>query len=89
MLLHPSDVLVYVSVTVPTVKAVTTPPLVMVAIAVLLLDQMPFVEGVTFAVAPTQTAVAPPIAGFVGTAFMVTLVVATETQLLALVTVNV
>lgn len=63
VLLHPVAVFVNVSVTAPAETPVTTPAFVTVALPVLLLLQVPPVEGVTLAVAPTHTAVAPPKVG--------------------------
>ena len=56
-------VLVNVSVTEPGATPVTTPALVTVATAVLLLVQVPPVLGVTLAVEPIKTLVAPPKTG--------------------------
>lgn len=50
-----------VSVTDPALTPVTTPALVTVAMALLLLLQVPPVAGVTLAVLPGQTVVAPPV----------------------------
>ena len=50
VLLHPSEVLIYVKVTEPAATPVTTPALVTVAMAVLLLVQVPREFGVTLAV---------------------------------------
>lgn len=65
VLLQPVDELVKVRVTVPAATPVTTPALVTVAIKVLLLLQVPPKPGVTLAVEPTQTDVAPPRVGSV------------------------
>ena len=86
---HPSAVLVYVNVTEPAATPVTTPALLIVATAVLLLAQVPFVAGVTLAVLPTQTEVAPPMTGFVGIALTTTFADDGEVQVLLLVTVKV
>ena len=75
--------------TAPAAIALTTPALVMVATAVLLLVQVPREFGVTLAVKPTQTADAPPSVGLEGMAFMTTFAEAKDTQLFELVTVNV
>jgi hypothetical protein len=75
VLLQPSLLRVKVRVTVPAVTPVTTPAFVMVATAVLLLVQVPPVFGVTFAVVPTHTAVAP---ANTGSAFTVKLTVAEQ-----------
>jgi hypothetical protein len=61
----------------------------MVAMPVLLLDQVPDTPGVTFAVAPTHTDVAPPVTGFAGTGLMTTFVDDGEVHKLLLVTVKV
>jgi hypothetical protein len=76
-------------VTEPAVTPVTTPVLVIVATAILLLDQVPADAGVTLAVKPTQTADAPPRVGLEGMALMTTFAEATDTQLFELVTVKV
>jgi hypothetical protein len=60
---HPVDVCVNVKVATPALTPVTNPPLVTVATAILLLDHVPPVLGLTFDVLPTQTAVAPPKTG--------------------------
>lgn len=57
--------------------------------AVLLLVHVPDVAGVTFAVEPTQTELAPPVTGFVGIALIATFVDDGEAQELLLVTVKV
>jgi hypothetical protein len=88
VLLQPSLLRVKNRVTVPAVTPVTTPAFVMVALAVLPLIHVP-PAGVTFAVAPTHTAVAPPKTGAPGTALIATLPDAGDVQLLALVTVKV
>ena len=75
--------------TAPAAIALTTPALVIEAIAELLLLQVPPVEGVTFVVPPIQTEVVPPNAGAPGIALINTFAEAGEVQLLALVTVNV
>ena len=67
----------------------TTPALVTVAIVLLLLVQVPPVFGVTLAVLPTHTTVAPPNTGAPGTALITTFALAGDVQLLALVTVKV
>ena len=89
VLLQPSDVLVYVNVTEPAATPVTTPALVTVATAVLLLAQVPDVFGVTLAVKPTQTEAAPPVTGFVGISLIPTFADEGEVHVLLLVTVNV
>jgi hypothetical protein len=86
---QPVAVSVKVKVTVPALTPVTTPAFVTVATAVLLLVQVPPVFGVTFAVLPTQTSVAPPKIGAPGTTLMTTSALAAEVQLFALVTVKV
>lgn len=48
----------------------TKPVFVILAILLLLDTQVPFVEGVTFAVKPTQTKEGPLMTGAPGTAFM-------------------
>ena len=63
VLMHPVVVLVKVRVTEPAATPETTPALVTEAMALLLLAQVPPVAGVTLAVAPTQTEVAPPSEG--------------------------
>ena len=63
VLLQPVAVFVKVSVTAPAETPVTTPSFVTVALPVLLLLQVPPVDGVTLAVAPIQTEVAPPKVG--------------------------
>ena len=68
---------------------VTRPAFDTVAIAVLLLDHVPAVEGVTLAVFPTQTVVAPPKVGLAGIPLMVTLAELPETHVFELVTINV
>ena len=75
--------------TAPAAIALTTPALVMVATAVLLLVQVPREFGVTLAVKPTQTADAPPNVGLEGIPLITVFAEATETQLLELVTVKV
>jgi hypothetical protein len=55
VLLQPVSVSVKVNVTEPAVKPVTSPAFVTVAIALLLLNQMPPVEGLKFIVAPMQS----------------------------------
>lgn len=67
----------------------TTPALVTVAIALLLLDQLPLVEGVTLAVEPTQSDEEPPMTGFAGIALTTTFAEAEEVHKLLLVTVKV
>jgi len=69
VLLHPVVVWVKVNVTVPADTPVTTPPLVTVAIAVLLLVHVPPVVGDKVIVLPTHTA-EPAVT--VGNAFTVT-----------------
>ena len=86
---QPVAVSVKVKVAVPALTPVTTPASVTVATAVLLLIQVPPVFGVTFAVLPVQTSVAPPKIGAPGTALMTTFALATEVQVLALVAVKV
>ena len=89
LFVQPSEVLVYVKVTVPAETPVTTPALVTVATPLLLLVHDPNEFGVTFTVRPVQPDVAPPIAGGKMEALMVTLAEAGETQLFWFVTVNV
>jgi hypothetical protein len=89
VLLHPSLVLVYVKVTGPADTPETTPALVIVAMAVLLLVHVPAVAGVTLAVEPIQTELAPPVTGFVGIVLMTTFADDVETHELLLVTVKV
>lgn len=60
---QPVDVSVKVSVTVPALTPVTKPAFVIVARPVLLLVQVPPMAGVTLAVPPTHTIVAPPRTG--------------------------
>jgi hypothetical protein len=86
---HPVEVCVNVRVTVPAATPDTKPALVIVAIAVLLLAQVPPVFGVTLAVLPTHTDVAPPNVGEPGTVLMTTLVLGAEVQVFVLVTVKV
>ena len=86
VLLQPVAVSVKVSVTGPALSPVTTPALVTVALPVLLLIQVPPDEGVTLAVAPIQTAVAPPK---VGSAFTVTVLEQEDVQPFAPVTTTV
>jgi hypothetical protein len=57
--------------------------------ALLLLVQVPAVAGVTFAVDPIQTDVAPPKAGLPGIALTATLFEAADTHVLLFVTVKV
>lgn len=66
-----------------------TPALVTVAMAVLLLDHVPKVFGVTLAVVPIQTELAPPNTGLAGTAFITTFDDETDVQLTELVIVKV
>jgi len=86
---QPVLVSVNVKVTVPALTPVTTPALVTVATALLLLAQVPPVFGVTLAVLPTQTSVAPPVTGAPGTVVITTFVLEGEVQLFEFVTVNV
>src|SRR5690606_27454665 len=72
VLVQPVEVLVNVKVTVPALTPVTTPPLVMVATPVLDELHVPPVLGVTLAVEPIHTLVAPPK---VGEGFTVKLIV--------------
>ena len=67
----------------------TTPAFVIVAMPILLLAHVPNVFGVTLAVAPTQTDVAPPITGFVGIGLMTTFAEDGEVHELLFVTVKV
>jgi hypothetical protein len=83
LLLHPSLNLVNVRVTVPVLTPVTSPTLFTRAIAVLLLAHIPPEFGVMLVVLPTQTSVAPPITGGVGTLLIVTLLLSTDEQLFA------
>ena len=89
VLLQPSAVLVYVKVTEPAATPVTTPTLVTVATALLLLAHVPDVFGVTLAVKPTQTKAAPPVTGFVGIGLTTTFADEGEVHELLLVTVKV
>ena len=61
---HPVEVSVKVNMTEPTLTPDTTPKLVTVATPILLLIQVPPVFGVTFAVLPIHTSLAPPKVGF-------------------------
>jgi hypothetical protein len=88
VLLHPSADLVYVKVTDPDETPETIPPLVIVAIDVLLLVQVPFVEGITLAVEPTHTDEAPLVTGLEGMALIFTFEDADEVHTLMLVTVK-
>jgi hypothetical protein len=63
VLVQPVASLVKVRVTAPGATAVTAPASVTVAIAVLLLNHVPPVDGVTLAVSPWQLTVAPPRIG--------------------------
>ncbi len=81
---------VNVSVTIPALIPVTKPELVTEAIDVLLLDQVPPIDGVTFAVKPLQTLFAPPKTGPLGIGFMVKELLFIEVQpVVVFVTVNV
>lgn len=86
VLVHPVLVLVNVSVTVPGLIPVTTPEFVTVAILVLLLLHVPLDVGVTVAVEPSHTLVAPPRTGKAST---VTLPVVAEHPVVEFVNVNV
>ncbi len=86
---QPVAVSVKVNVTVPAMMPDTTPAFVTVAIALLLLNQVPPVVGVKTAELPTHTSSAPPNTGFPGMALITTPALAGDTQLLALTTVNV
>jgi hypothetical protein len=86
---QPVEVLVNVKVTLPAETPVTTPALVTVAIELLLLVHVPPVLGVTLAVLPTHTVVAPPNVGAPGTVLIVTFALATEIHAFVLVTVKV
>ena len=77
---QPVAVSVNVKVTIPALTPVTTPALVTVAMDVPLLHQVPPVAGVTLAVEPTHTLVAPPKVGLAGMALIATEIVA-ETQI--------
>lgn len=88
-LLQPSDVLVYVKVTEPAATPVTTPALVMVAILLFEEAHVPFVEGVTMAVDPAQTSVAPPKAGAKGGVLITTSDEGTDVQEFVFVTLKV
>jgi hypothetical protein len=68
---HPVDVSVNANFAVPEATPVTTPALVTVAMALLLLAQVPPVEGVKVVVDPIQTAAVPATAT-VGLGLMVT-----------------
>ncbi len=86
---QPVEVFVKVKVAVPPAMPVTTPALVTVATAVLLLAHVPPVEGDKVVVAPSQI-VDAPVMLTVGLAIMVTALVAFETHPVAvLVKVNV
>ena len=63
VLMHPVVVLVKVRVTEPALTPETTPALVTEAMALLLLAHVPPVAGVTLALEPAQTEVAPPSVG--------------------------
>ena len=63
VLVQPVDKLLNVNVTEPAATPVTKPELFTVAKEVLLLVQVPPVDGVTLAVDPEQTCVAPPKVG--------------------------
>jgi hypothetical protein len=76
---QPVDVLVKVNVALPAATPVTTPALVTVAIAVLLLTHVPPVVGESVVVVPTHIVVAPVMLT-VGLAIMVTADVAFDTQ---------
>jgi hypothetical protein len=76
-------------VTVPALTPVTRPALVTVATPVLLLPHVPPLFGVTLAVNPTHTLVAPPRTGFAGIALMIALPDDTEVHPLEPVTVKV
>jgi len=86
---QPVAVSVNVKVTAPAATPVTTPAFVTVANEVLLLDHVPPVLGVTLAVEPTHTLVAPPKTGLAGMALITTFALETEVQELAFVTVKV
>lgn len=88
-LLQPSEVLVYVSVTDPGAIPLTSPALETVAMLLFPEVQVPFVDGVTFPVEPTQTEVAPPNTGRPGMALITTFPDEGEIHPLALVTVKV
>ena len=75
---HPVAESVKVRVVVPAATPVTTPALVTVATPGALLAQVPPVAGVTLAVLPTQTVVAPPKVGLAGIAFTTTFALANE-----------
>lgn len=77
--LHPVAVLVNVKVTDPAETPVTTPPLVTVAIAGLLLLQVPPVVGDKVVVLPTQMLLLPVMLT-IGAAFTVTAPVGSEIQ---------
>ncbi|MBK7524728.1 MAG: hypothetical protein IPI53_11385 [Saprospiraceae bacterium] len=78
VLLHPSDVRVYVRITEPALSPDTTPAFVMVDIAVFEDDHTPPEEGVTLVFDPVHTAEAPPRVGADGIAFTVTFAEAGE-----------
>ena len=86
---QPVAVSVKVSVTVPALMPDTTPAFDTVAIALLLLNQVPPVVGVTVAELPTHTSFAPPNTGLDVTALINTFALAGDIQLLALTTVKV
>ena len=83
------EVCVYVKVTDPGLMPVTSPALVTVATAGLLLVQVPPVLGVTLAVDPSQTEISPSNAGASGIGLITASILAEELHPLALVTVNV
>lgn len=85
---HPSEVLVYVKVNEPADSADTNPELDTVATEVLLDAQVPFVDGVTFAVKPTQILAVPPTIGAPGMALITTFVEDRDVHELLFVTVN-
>lgn len=89
VLLQPEAVSVKVRVAVPLPTPVTRPALVTVAMALLLLDQVPPILGVTLAVLPTQTSVAPPSTGLSGSGSMITFVDGFEEHPSLFITVNV
>lgn len=78
---QPSEVLTYVKVTEPAAIPVTTPELVMEAMEGLLDVHVPLEEGVTLAVEPIHTEVAPPGTGFDGIGSITTLFEEIDVQL--------
>lgn len=73
----------------PALRAVTNPSLDTVARELLLLTQVPPLDGVTFVVVPIHMEVGPPTFGFPGMAFMTTWLDNEDIQPLSLVILNV